>query len=138
MSGSSRRPTETAAAIQRETFREDLYYRLREVVLRVPPLREQPEDLPLLVEHCRRRFNARDRLAIDGVTRAAVGALEGHSWPGNVRELEAVVREAMVLKGTGAARGGGSLARPDTGGAGELAGIRVPRTSTLRPATRSP
>jgi DNA-binding NtrC family response regulator len=90
-----------AAAIQRDTFREDLYYRLREVVLRVPPLRERPEDLPLLVEHCRRRFNARNRLAIDGVTQAAVRALAAHSWPGNVRELEAVVREAMVLKGRG-------------------------------------
>jgi DNA-binding NtrC family response regulator len=90
-----------AAAIQRDTFREDLYYRLREVVLRVPPLRERPEDLPLLVEHCRRRFNARDRLAIDGVTRAALRALAAHSWPGNVRELEAVVREAMVLRGRG-------------------------------------
>ena len=90
------------AAIQRDTFREDLYYRLREVVLRVPPLRERPEDLPLLVEHCRRRFNARDRLAIDGVTpTAALRALAAHTWPGNVRELEAVVREAMVLKGRG-------------------------------------
>jgi DNA-binding NtrC family response regulator len=88
-------------AIQRGTFREDLYYRLREVVLQVPPLRERPEDLPLLVEHCRRRFNERYGLGIDGVTRAALRELEAHPWPGNVRELEAVLRETMVLKGRG-------------------------------------
>jgi hypothetical protein len=89
------------AAIRGGTFREDLYYRLREVTLRVPPLRERMEDLPLLVEHCRRRFNARYGLAIDGVTREAMRELEAHTWPGNVRELEAVLREAMVLKGRG-------------------------------------
>jgi DNA-binding NtrC family response regulator len=89
------------AAIPRGTFREDLYYRLREVILRIPPLRERPEDLPLLVEHCRRRFNERYGLDIDGVTRAALRELEAHAWPGNVRELEAVLREAMVLKGRG-------------------------------------
>jgi DNA-binding NtrC family response regulator len=90
------------AAIQRGTFREDLYYRLREVVLRVPPLRERREDLPLLVEHCRRRFNARYGLAIDGVTPTAARALAAYTWPGNVRELEAILREAMILKGRGA------------------------------------
>jgi DNA-binding NtrC family response regulator len=89
------------AAIRGGAFREDLYYRLREVVLRVPPLRERMQDLPLLVEHCRRRFNARYGLAIDGVTRAAAEALAAHAWPGNVRELEAALREAMVLKGRG-------------------------------------
>jgi two-component system response regulator GlrR len=72
-------------AIERGTFREDLYYRLREVVLRIPSLRERPEDLPLLVEHCRRRFNERYDLAIDGVTRAALRDLEVYAWPGNVR-----------------------------------------------------
>jgi DNA-binding NtrC family response regulator len=89
------------AAIHGDTFREDLYYRLREVVLRVPPLRERAEDLPLLIEHCRRRFNARYGLAIDGVTPTAVRELEAYAWPGNVRELEAVLREAMVLKERG-------------------------------------
>jgi DNA-binding NtrC family response regulator len=87
--------------MRRGTFREDLYYRLRESVLRVPPLRERLEDLPLLVEHCRRRFNARYGLAIDGVTPTAARALAAYPWPGNVRELEAVLREAMVLQGRG-------------------------------------
>jgi two-component system response regulator PilR (NtrC family) len=92
---------ELTMAIEQGTFREDLFYRLREVVLRVPSLRERPEDLQLLVEHCRRRFNERYGLGIDGVTRAALRELETYGWPGNVRELEAVLREAMVLKGRG-------------------------------------
>jgi DNA-binding NtrC family response regulator len=54
-----------------------------------------------MVEHCRRRFNERYGLGIDGVTRAALRELEAHPWPGNVRELEAVLREAMVLRGRG-------------------------------------
>jgi DNA-binding NtrC family response regulator len=82
-------------------FREDLYYRLRGVVLTVPALRHRLEDLPLLVEHVRRRANARHGLAIDGVTDAAVRRLAAYAWPGNVRELEAVLTEAMLLRGRG-------------------------------------
>ena len=54
------------------------------------------------MEHCRRRFNARYGLAIDGVTPTAARALAAYTWPGNVRELEAILREAMILKGRGA------------------------------------
>jgi DNA-binding NtrC family response regulator len=64
-------------------------------------LRERPDDLPLLVEHSRRRFNERYGLTIDGVTPAAVRELAAHTWPGNVRELEAVLREAMIFKEQG-------------------------------------
>ena len=81
--------------------REDLYYRLRRVVLRVPPLRERLDDLPLLVEHIRRQVNARHGLAIDGLTPVALHRLATHPWPGNVRELEAVLEEAMILRGRG-------------------------------------
>jgi DNA-binding NtrC family response regulator len=80
-------------------FREDLYYRLRRVVLHVPPLRDRLDDLPLLVEHVRRSVNARHGLAIDGVGPEVRRRLAAHPWPGNVRELEAVLEEAMVLKG---------------------------------------
>jgi DNA-binding NtrC family response regulator len=82
-------------------FRADLYYRLRHVVLRVPPLRERLEDLPLLVEHIRRQVTERHGLAIEGVTAAALRRLIAHAWPGNVRELEAVLEEAMIFKGRG-------------------------------------
>jgi DNA-binding NtrC family response regulator len=84
-----------------ERFREDLFYRLRRVVLTVPPLRDRPEDLPLLIEHVRRQFNTRHRLAIEGVIPTALRRLTAYRWPGNVRELEAVLEEAMILKGQG-------------------------------------
>ncbi len=84
--------------MREERFREDLYYCLRRVVLTVPPLRERPEDLPLLVEHVRRQVNARHRLTIEGVTPGALRRLTVYRWPGNVRELEAVIEEAMILK----------------------------------------
>jgi DNA-binding NtrC family response regulator len=87
--------------MREERFREDLYYRLRRVVLTVPPLRERSEDLPLLIEHFRSQVNTRHRLAIEGVTPGAMRRLTVYRWPGNVRELEAVLEEAMILKGRG-------------------------------------
>jgi DNA-binding NtrC family response regulator len=89
------------AAARAGAFREDLYYRLRRVVLRVPPLRERRADLPLLVEHVRRQVTARHGLAIEPVGPATLRRLAAHPWPGNVRELEAVLEEAMILKGRG-------------------------------------
>jgi two-component system response regulator HydG len=89
------------AAARAGGFREDLYYRLRRVVLRVPPLRERLADLPLLVEHVRREVNARHGLAIEPIGATALRRLAAHPWPGNVRELEAVLEEAMVLTGRG-------------------------------------
>jgi DNA-binding NtrC family response regulator len=87
--------------MREERFREDLFYRLRRVVLTMPPLRERPEDLPLLVEHVRRQVNARHRLAIEGVTSGAMRRLATYRWPGNVREMEAVLEEAMIVKNQG-------------------------------------
>ena len=87
--------------MREERFREDLYYRLRRVVLTVPSLRERAEDLPLLVEHFRRRVNAHHHLAIEGVTPGALRRLTAYRWPGNVCELEAKLKEAMILKARG-------------------------------------
>jgi DNA-binding NtrC family response regulator len=89
------------AAVDCDRFREDLYYRLRRVVLEVPPLRERRDDIPLLVEHVRRQVTTRHGLRIDGVTDDALRRLAGYPWPGNVRELEAVLEEAMLLRGRG-------------------------------------
>ena len=89
------------AAVAAGGFREDLYYRLRGVVLTLPPLRQRLEDLPLLVEHVRRRFNLRHGLAIDGVTDEALRRLAAYPWPGTVRELDAGVTEAMLLQSRG-------------------------------------
>ena len=86
------------AAVERGTFREDLYYRLRRVVLEVPPLRARRADIRLLVEHLRVQLNERYRLAVPGATREALRLLEHYPWRGNVRELEAVLEQAMIVK----------------------------------------
>jgi DNA-binding NtrC family response regulator len=91
-------------AVGEGRFREDLYYRLRRTTLEIPPLRARIEDLPLLVEHIRRQVAARHGLRMDGVTAGALDRLAAYAWPGNVRELEAVLAEAMVLRGRGAIR----------------------------------
>src|SRR5208282_4417006 len=76
------------------SFREDLFYRLNVITLRVPPLRERAEDVPLLVEHFVKK-HAPDRSM--KVTRAAMSKLTSFSWPGNVRQLENELRRALVL-----------------------------------------
>jgi two-component system response regulator AtoC len=86
-------PVEVAAG----RFRQDLFYRLDVVPLRVPALRERREDIPELVRHFVDRFNRRLGLRVTGVTAAAMRALVDYPWPGNVRELENVVERAMVL-----------------------------------------
>ena len=92
------------AAVAEGRVREDLYYRLRRVVLAVPPLRARLDDLPLLVEHVRRQVTARHGLSIEHVADGALDRLARYPWPGNVRELEAVLEEAMVLRGGGVLR----------------------------------
>ncbi len=81
-------------------FREDLYYRLNVVPIHLPALRERIEDLPLLVAHFVQRCNERLGKAVQGLTPAALAALERYSWPGNIRELENLV-ERLVLFASG-------------------------------------
>lgn len=77
-------------------FRADLYYRLRGVMLRLPPLRERREDIPLLVEHFIRHFNSHFPHQIDGITEGALSDLMHRPWPGNVRELKATIESAFI------------------------------------------
>ena len=86
-----------AEAVKRGAFREDLYYRLNVLSIRVPPLRDHPEDIPLLVEHFLRLYCERNGREILGVTREALERLSFFGWPGNVRELEHVIERAVVL-----------------------------------------
>ena len=81
-------------------FREDLYYRLNVVPIHLPALRERLEDLPLLVAHFVQRCNERLGKAVQGLTPAALAALEHYPWPGNIRELENLI-ERMVLFASG-------------------------------------
>ena len=79
--------------IEKGLFREDLYFRLNVLTIKIPPLRERREDIPLLVEHFLRKFSAgRKRF-----TRDALRLLENYQWKGNVRELENVIERAVLL-----------------------------------------
>ena len=78
-------------------FREDLYHRLNVIALRLPPLRERREDIPLLLDHFLRRFSEENRRPLRRFAPAALKLLIDDDWPGNVRELENVVERAVVL-----------------------------------------
>jgi two-component system NtrC family response regulator len=78
-------------------FREDLFYRLAEIVVTVPPLRDRPGDAALLAHALVRRFADEMKRGRLGVSDEALAAVERHRWPGNVRELENVVKRAVIL-----------------------------------------
>ena len=86
-----------ATRIRENRFREDLFYRLNEVRVDVPPLRERSGDVPLLLEHFIAVFNREHGRAIRGLAPDAVDAALRHSWPGNVRELENRVKRAVIM-----------------------------------------
>lgn len=79
------------------TFREDLYYRLRVVEIALPPLRERPEDIPLLVDHLLRKISRDTHHLVKYVSAEAMDVLTRYRWPGNVRELENALTRAAVL-----------------------------------------
>ncbi|PLX80055.1 MAG: sigma-54-dependent Fis family transcriptional regulator [Desulfuromonas sp.] len=83
--------------VEEGKFREDLYYRLKVVVVKIPPLRERMEDIPLLVEHFIRVFNKKFKRQISGVAESVMACFMGYGWPGNIRELEHVIEHAFIL-----------------------------------------
>jgi DNA-binding NtrC family response regulator len=85
------------ALVRDGRFREDLYYRLAVIPIRLPSLRERPEDIMLIAEHFLKETAARLGKAVEGFDETAVQWMERHTWPGNVRELENVVERAVVL-----------------------------------------
>ncbi len=85
------------AAVREGTFREDLYYRLNVIEVRLPPLRERPEDITLIAEHFIRLYAKKNNKTVRGLTEDARDKLVRYGWPGNVRELENVVERAVVL-----------------------------------------
>jgi DNA-binding NtrC family response regulator len=82
-------------------FREDLYYRLHVIPIRIPPLRERTADIPLLFHHFMQEFNRTRSRTLQGVTPSAMNLLTNYSWPGNIRELENLVERLAILKGSG-------------------------------------
>jgi DNA-binding NtrC family response regulator len=84
-------------AVQSGAFREDLYYRLNVVHLRLPPLRERRSDIPLLVAHFVKEQNKRFGTHVKGFNREAMEAMLQYDWPGNIRQLSNVVQAAMAI-----------------------------------------
>ncbi len=85
------------AEVQRGTFREDLYFRLNVVSLRIPPLRERPGDIAALAEHFARRYAEVNGVPFRPLSRDTAPRLTSHAWRGNVRELENVIHRAVLL-----------------------------------------
>jgi len=85
------------AEVKKGAFREDLFYRLNVLTIKVPPLCDRPEDIPLLCDHFIERFNSSLNKKIKGIAPAAMSLLLEYYWPGNVRELENAIERAMVL-----------------------------------------
>jgi two-component system nitrogen regulation response regulator NtrX len=78
-------------------FREDLFYRLNVVPVRLPPLQERREDIPELVDHFLARFAAERRMAPPAISDEAIAALQAHDWPGNVRQLRNIIERTIIL-----------------------------------------
>ena len=87
--------------VQNGSFREDLFYRLFVIPIRLPALRRRKADIPLLVSHFLNQSNSKNNREVDGVTDEAGRILLNHSWPGNVRELKNLIERIVVLKGEG-------------------------------------
>ena len=94
LSATSRELSEEIAAGR---FREDLYYRLNVVPVRIPSLKERREDIPDLVAHFLARFSAERRIPPPTITEEALAALQAHDWPGNVRQLRNIIERTLIL-----------------------------------------
>jgi len=93
-------------AIEKNAFREDLYYRISIVPVYIPPLRERPEDIPLLANHFITLYNTEFRRSVQSLSAEALDRIQRYDWPGNVRELRNVIERAVLL-------GAGDVIAPD-------------------------
>jgi DNA-binding NtrC family response regulator len=135
----SRRPTkidvriisatnrDLATQVKEGRFREDLYYRLNVFPIEMPSLRERREDLPALVEHFVRRFNAEEGKNVPGVAQETLRMLMTYEWPGNVRQLENAVFRAIVLSD------GGQLKPEDFP---QISGLVTPAPGVIAPMAK--
>ena len=89
--------SDLAEEIAAGRFREDLYYRLNVVPVRIPPLKERREDIPDLVNHFLARFAAERRIPAPRIAEEALAALQAHDWPGNVRQLRNIIERTLIL-----------------------------------------
>jgi two-component system response regulator PilR (NtrC family) len=84
--------------VREKRFREDLFYRINVIPIRMPALREKPEDIPALAEHFLQKYRRQMGKGTTGISKAALECLEAYHWPGNVRELENVLERAVALE----------------------------------------
>jgi len=84
-------------AVTAGTFRRDLFYRINVVMLRLPPLKERPGDIPLLVDHFLKKYAAKHRKTVCRIGKDVMARLKKYSWPGNVRELENIIERGVIL-----------------------------------------
>jgi two-component system NtrC family response regulator len=83
--------------ISEDLFREDLYYRLSEIVINIPPLKDRPGDAPLLAHSFLNRFNKEMGRSVKGFSSDATEVIDSYEWPGNVRELENKMKRAVIM-----------------------------------------
>jgi DNA-binding NtrC family response regulator len=88
-------------SVERKEFRQDLFFRLNVVPIRVPPLRERKEDVPFLTQKFMQRFVRKHGARVQGISDECLAALKTHHWPGNVRELQNVIERAVIFCGDG-------------------------------------
>jgi two-component system NtrC family response regulator len=122
--------------IAKGLFREDLYYRLAEIVVKIPSLAERPGDSVLLARHFVNRFSRELNPKVQGLTADALAAVDGHAWPGNVRELENRIKRAVIMA-DGRTIGAEDLDLPGTvSDEAELINLRTARETADRKAIR--
>ncbi len=110
--------------VREKRFREDLFYRIHVIPIRMPALREKPEDIPALAEHFLDKYRRQMGKPLAGISKAAMDCLESYRWPGNVRELENVVERAVALESADVVQPE-SLPREVRSGGSERAGVDI-------------
>lgn len=83
--------------VDRQEFRQDLLYRINTIEIKLPPLRERTEDIPLLADHFLKLYRAKYKKGIKGITKQALDYLTEYTWPGNIRELEHAIERAVIM-----------------------------------------
>jgi len=112
--------------VAENAFREDLYYRLSVIPIRVPSLRERPEDIPLLASHFLKKYASAAHKSILRLETVSVDALCGYDWPGNVRQLENTIERAVALEATNELHVELPVERPKARAAAAAAGAGAP------------
>jgi two-component system response regulator AtoC len=133
--GSSR---DLEAEVRAGNLREDLYYRISGVCLRIPPLRQRREDIPILTEHFLRKYGRDFQRTVPGLSNETHRLFQEYSWPGNVRELENAAKAIVALGDETVAMGGlrAVLLRPDPGGNGSRVSLKQAARAASREAEK--